>query len=129
CLRNAGAAAQAAARSGRDTVIVCAGTNGRLSLEDVACAAFICEELEARVPEIQWGDGARLVRGWFRSLEGPAFGPDDWVAFLADTEHGRRLASLGFDADLRFCARVNDSSLVPVLSGRWLVAPVGEGSG
>lgn len=121
CLRNAAAAAAAVRDGGRDVVIACAGTEGRVSLEDVACAAVLLEELAA-VPGVRWGDGARLVRGWMASVGMPE-GDEGWAAFLGGTVHGRRLLDLGFERDVAFCARVNASAVVPLARGGWLVAP------
>lgn len=92
-----------------------------MSLEDVACAAVLLEELAA-VPGVRWGDGARLVRGWMASVGMPE-GDEGWAAFLGGTVHGRRLLDLGFERDVAFCARVNASAVVPLARGGWLVAP------
>jgi len=121
CLRNAAAAAAAVLDAGRDVVIACAGTEGRMSLEDVACAAVLLEEL-ASAPGVRWGDGARLVRGWMAAAGMPA-GDEGWAELLGDTVHGRRLLELGFERDVAFCARLNASGVVPLSRGGWLVAP------
>lgn len=122
-LRNAAAAAAAVVEGGRDTVIACAGTEGRMSLEDVACAGKMLAHVQALRPDVRRGDGARLVDGWFRDMGGPGMTRSDWEAFLGGTVHGRRLLSLGFDGDVAFCAHVDASSTVPVLRGGWLVDP------
>lgn len=122
-LRNAAAVAAEVADGGRDTVIACAGTEGRMSLEDVACAGRLLTHIQKLRPDVRLGDGARLVDGWFRDMGGPAMSRDDWEAFLGGTVHGRRLLSLGFDADVAFCANVDASSTVPVLRNGWLVDP------
>lgn len=65
CLRNARAVARILWEEGRDVILACSGTLGRVSLEDAACAARIMELMEVFREGIQWGDGATLVRGWY----------------------------------------------------------------
>jgi 2-phosphosulfolactate phosphatase len=106
CLRNADAAAREAVSTGLDVTLVCAGTEGRLSIEDLYAAGIVA---------------ARL------SLEGYAL--DDGAsaaAILAGTEvstvvnertcrHYRTLMGLGLSDDINYCLELNCSSAVPSL--------------
>lgn len=114
CLRNVAAVAERCAARGADVVLVCAGTDGRLSVEDALCAGLIAERLAAG-EGVTLGDGARLSR----YLAGKEVG--DLEGALRRGRHGRRLAAAGFDADLAFCARLDASGKVPRLDGDRLV--------
>ena len=92
------ASATAASLAGRDRVwIVCAGKLGAFSIEDAACAGFLCARLAARGARLE-GAAARLAL---------ALAPRDASEARAVTEgseHGRSLASLGpeFERDVTF---------------------------
>lgn len=122
CLRNAAAVAGACRQGGRDVVVVCAGTDGRFSFEDMACAALLAHELEKLGGGIEWGDGAQLVRQWFQSRPSLGASRDGWAGLLGSTFHGRRLLALGFEADLAFCGEPNVSAMAPVFRDGRLVA-------
>ena len=106
---NLGAVADALQRAGRDVAIVCAGRNGRFSLEDSACAGALARRLRALVPGLERNDAAEMAAEYDR-----AHG-HDVLGILTRSEHGRYLAELGFEEDLPVCAAVDDVPLVPVL--------------
>lgn len=91
-------------RGGEDLLLVCAGTHGRLSLEDAFCAGMILTQsgLESTT------DSARVAKGIFEQYSG-----SDPVEFLGNTKHGMRLKELGFHRDLAYCAKVDSSRVVP----------------
>lgn len=79
--------------------LVCAGREGGFSLEDAACAGWLCEALAAR--------GARIDGG--RARLAMALAPRDAAGartLLEGSAHGRALRALGpaFAADVEFCA-------------------------
>ncbi|HJT77337.1 MAG TPA: 2-phosphosulfolactate phosphatase, partial [Gemmataceae bacterium] len=88
--------------------VVCAGTEGDVTLEDVLLAGafvdFLCEGAEVRL-----NDGARLAWDCFenhgRVLQGA----------LEVSEGGTRLRQLGYDDDIRAAAQVDQFALVPEL--------------
>jgi 2-phosphosulfolactate phosphatase len=97
---NAAATAAAVARGAEPVVLCCAGKEGAPSLEDACCAGLIASRL----------------------LEAYAFEADDATAIallcwkkhagnvgrmLANCNHGRYLAALGFERDLEFCGQVD----------------------
>ncbi len=106
CARNA--TATAAAIIERERIgILCAGLEGRSSLDDCACAGLLVERLSARGAEL--GDGAILALAAWRD------GGRDLSALLARSVHGRRLAALGFERDLAFAAEIDASGAVLAL--------------
>jgi 2-phosphosulfolactate phosphatase len=106
---NLGAVADALQRAGRDVAVVCAGRNGRFSLEDSACAGALARRLQTLIPGLAWNDAAEMAAEYDR-----AHG-HDVLGILARSEHGRYLAELGFEEDLPVCAAVDDVPLLPLL--------------
>ncbi|HEU4333602.1 MAG TPA: 2-phosphosulfolactate phosphatase [Candidatus Eisenbacteria bacterium] len=109
---NLSAAADAVCADGSDLVIVCAGRNGRVSLEDTACAGALVRRLVERCAtgeEPAMNDSAELAAAYDR-LHG-----HDPEAILRKSDHGRYLIELGFEADLPVCAAVDSVPIVPFL--------------
>jgi 2-phosphosulfolactate phosphatase len=101
--------AVADAVAGRDAVtILCAGNNGRLSLEDFACAGGLVSQLAKGQSRLD--DAALAARATYRNLRA------DLARVLTSTEHALRLAGLGFRADLDFALKVDSLPVVPVLN-------------
>jgi len=101
---NFGAVADAVA--GFDAVtVLCSGNNGRLSLEDFACAGGLVHRLAKRTSQLD--DAALAARFAYRDMK------EDLVRVLVSTEHARRLAGLGFRADLEFALKFDSLPVVP----------------
>lgn len=90
----------------RPTHIVCAGTDGEVTLEDTllagALVGYLCSAFEPRL-----NDSARLARDGFEN-HGPAL-----LAALELSSGGRNLLDLGYAADIRFAAGVDQFRLAP----------------
>ena len=101
--------AVADAAAGHEAVsILCAGNDGRLSLEDFACAGGLVGWLAKRTSRLD--DAAQAARAAHRHLG------TDLAHVLASTEHARRLADLGFRADIDFALKIDSLPVVPRLS-------------
>jgi 2-phosphosulfolactate phosphatase len=100
-LLNLDAVTRAAAESGEDVVVVCAGYQGRFALDDAYCAGRIVEGLDA-----ERGDGAKAA-----ALVAAAY-PDP-----LDGINARTYGPPGLDEDIAFVARVNVLDVVPRLTG------------
>jgi 2-phosphosulfolactate phosphatase len=104
------------AAAGHDAItMLCAGNNGRLSLEDFACAGGLVNRLAKG--ESRLDDAALAARAAYKNLK------TDLSRTLAATEHALRLADLGFRADLDFALKVDSVPVVPHLSEGRIVAP------
>lgn len=92
----------------RPVHILCAGTEGEVSLEDTLLAGALVDHL-CDASEVRLNDGARVAWDCFethgRVLQG---------AFEV-SKGGARLRSLGYDEDVRAAAQVDRFSLVPEL--------------
>ncbi|WP_425147378.1 2-phosphosulfolactate phosphatase [Deinococcus sp.] len=107
-LVNAHAAARRArALSVEEIAIVCAGTDERVSLEDVYAAGVLAEYLLA-MGEFSIDDGARIALTLRRNLGNP-------LEALSSSSHGVTLERLGLGDDVRWAARISESTIVPTL--------------
>lgn len=107
-LLNASAVARQLAASGRSALIICAGSDGELCLEDTVCAGAIAEALG---PAAELNDMAWLARALFRTHR------SDLPGLLRSARHGQRLLAQGFGPDLERCAALDATDRVPAFSG------------
>jgi 2-phosphosulfolactate phosphatase len=108
-LTNAGAAAQWAVAHRRDLTVLCAGEQGRFSLEDTVCAGLLVAGVLRANPEAKLTDAARAAHG-LGTVYGAA--PD---RLKQDAAWARQLHRRGRAADLEACVRIDVASLVPEL--------------
>jgi 2-phosphosulfolactate phosphatase len=92
-----------------DVVAMCAGSSGRLALEDAFCAGAVVDVIERKRRDIELGDGAKAALRLYRSYDGSA------LDALADASHARLLKSIGLGEDVTFCAQRDVFDLTPRL--------------
>jgi 2-phosphosulfolactate phosphatase len=111
-LLNLAAVVEAAHKAGEDVLVLCAGVQGTLALDDAYVAGRIVEELGWERTDAAEG-AARLVPTWS--------GPEE--AFRA-SRSGRNLMQNAPDLadDLAFCARESVLEVVPRFKGMHLAA-------
>jgi 2-phosphosulfolactate phosphatase len=109
-LTNAGAAARWAAARRRDVTVLCAGEQGRFSLEDTVCAGLLVRGLLAVDPEARLSDAARAAH-----CLGLVYGtqPD---RLKQDAAWARQLHRRGRAADLEACVHIDTVSVVPEIT-------------
>lgn len=113
CLRNRAAAARAAAeaalQSGLDLTVVCAGREGRFSLDDAYAAGGIvdavAEHLAGRVAYAST-DAVLAARSLYHTWSDP-------LEVFRQTAGGRNVVAIGLEEDLRYCAVRDASDAVP----------------
>ena len=111
-LTNVGAAARWAAARGRDVTVLCAGEQGRFSLEDAVCGGLLVERLCEAEPAARLSDAAHAAR-----CLGLLYGADP-DRLRRDAAWARQLHRRGRVADLDACVRIDTASLVPeIVSG------------
>ena len=96
CFRNAQAVVDYVAKSGKDISIVCAGTEGRFSLDDGLCAGMLIELLKQQTA-VETDDLGLLVTQYYNQNKTNLLGA------LSNCYHLKRLFTLGFYDDIRFC--------------------------
>jgi 2-phosphosulfolactate phosphatase len=113
--------------AGMETVhLVCAGTEGEITAEDVLLAGAIVSECETRYSAVLQDDDSILARQLWQSwLEIPGASSDERIADpqklalrLRETRGGRNLVRLGYEQDLERCAAVDSIQAVPVRNSR-----------
>ncbi|HAN98396.1 MAG TPA: 2-phosphosulfolactate phosphatase [Planctomycetaceae bacterium] len=105
----------------RSILLVCAGTGGRVTREDVLFAGALAHRLECRDrerggAERELDDMTRIARDAWVGVDGPSEGrlsDERLVDELRRTTGGRNLARLGLDRDLAQVARTDAFDLVP----------------
>jgi 2-phosphosulfolactate phosphatase len=117
CLANL-AATLGVLQDATDVDILCAGSEGSITREDVIAAGAYVAELSREAP-VRLNDSALVAldtwraAAWGRQPDQPEIGKA--VAdSLAEGEHGRHLISLGYADDLAICAAVDSVGVVAV---------------
>ena len=115
CLRNRTAAAQvaaaAAAGAGLSLVVMCAGREGRFSLDDAYTAGAIVDAAADLQADLPMTDAAAAARMLYRGTADPR-------ALFRQTRAGRNIIAIGLEGDLDYCAQVDRSTLVPRVGER-----------
>jgi 2-phosphosulfolactate phosphatase len=115
-LVNAGAAADALISTGLDVTLLCSGTEGEVSLEDILGAGAVIEALGNQGAEVQLiSDSAQVADFTFQSRRG------DLADALLGSRGGRNVVRAGLTKDIAFCARLDSLSVVGVVSPDALV--------
>ena len=106
---NRTAAAKAAACDGNDILIVCAGTDGQPSADDLLTAGAIIDAVRvyADVREGELSDMGIICETLYNDWKNERFD-------VSKTFHYSRLAALGFDEDVEFCFDPDTTDTVPV---------------
>lgn len=97
-----------------DVVIVCAGSEDTVSLEDSLCAGGILAAMELHA-SLTITDAATILKSLYLAHKA------DLQALAEAGTHYQFLKSSGFEADLRFCLTVGKRSIVPVYDGLRIV--------
>lgn len=107
CFRNAPAVAEYLASHTEQVVLVCAGTNGRFSLDDSLCAGMLIHLMKSKI-KVECDDLGILLDGFYSENAGDIFNA------IQDCLHVKRLKALGFYDDLEFCLQTGCSICIPV---------------
>ncbi len=114
-LLNRSAAARAALRLARnrrlDITVCCSAafSGSNFVLEDALGAAAVVDAAYDAEPSIQLSDAARFARDAFRTAA------SDIGAAVASAYHAQELTEAGLGADIAYCARLDISSVAPIL--------------
>lgn len=99
-------------------IILCSGREEEFSLEDATCAGMLITHLQSRfapvasengAPHDHLSDSARAALSISRQ-----YGSDIYRT-LIESDHGRNLIELGFEADILAASQIDSVPLVPVL--------------
>jgi 2-phosphosulfolactate phosphatase len=87
--------------------LVCSGTNGNYTLEDGLCAGYIIDGL-MQLSEANLTDFAQLVHSFYQNSK------DDIRKAASVAKHYKVLKQKGFNRDLEYCFKTDESRIVPV---------------
>ena len=102
---NAAAVCRAAEESGKDVLIVCAGTDRLFSLEDSLCAGLLVERIAAAGYEPS--DSACGARLMYRAAQA------DLTAAAVISRNGKRLKEIDLLTDVDYCLTLDLLDIVP----------------
>jgi 2-phosphosulfolactate phosphatase len=95
-------------------VLVCAGTNGRYTLEDGLCAGYIMQGL-SQARTLVKSDFAELTHVYYQQAK------NEMRTYAARSLHYQILAAKGFYRDLVYCFQTGLSEKLPVLQEEGIV--------
>jgi 2-phosphosulfolactate phosphatase len=108
-LINAAAVAQAVCANKRDVTLLCSGTEGEISLEDVLGAGAVLSALDKLTDLQLLSDRARIARALFQGQR------DHLLELLTSSRGGQNIIRAGLTPDIAFCAKLNSFSAVGVV--------------
>ena len=92
-----------------DILLICAGKEGRFSLEDATCAGMIINSLR----EVSLGGHQEIDANLTAQLLYKKFG-NNILEMLRKSQHGRYLEGIDLEKDLKFCSQLNFFHIVPI---------------
>lgn len=110
CLANLSALCSSLIADARHVHILCAGTNGEVSMEDVLCAGAVVARLREAGFAHGSDDQSRIAERVYRSA---AAEPDGLMRAMLESHGGRNLARIGLGEDVRRCAEIDRLPVVP----------------
>jgi len=105
---NAAALCRKLAEAEHDLVLLCAGTQGRFSLEDALCTGLIADRLSDKA---RLSDTALAARAMYHD-----FCCGDFVKRIMESSHAAYLLKSGFSADVAYCLKTDIFDNVPEYS-------------
>ena len=116
-LVNMSKVAEAVSAEDRDLLVVCSGREGHFSIEDTICGGMLIHRLASlRKGELELNDAASLALLLYRTNQSSI------RQAIAQGEHARFLASIGFERDVDIATEVDSMPVLPVLKDGRLVA-------
>ena len=99
----------------RNVLLLCSGWKNRFNLEDTLFAGAVANILLKENTIYESGDGALAAGFLYQSAQ---VNP---TKYLRNSSHTERLAALGLKKDIKYCFALDQTSIIPVLEGKYLV--------
>lgn len=106
CMLNGKAVARRIIEYNRDTCIVCAGTQGKFSLDDFICAGKILNDV-AECISVEFDDFATAAFLAYKDNK------KDVLSYIKNASHYRYLVSIGLEDDIKYCFKEDVFDIVP----------------
>jgi 2-phosphosulfolactate phosphatase len=100
-------------KEGKDVILGCAAWKDKFNLEDTLFAGAVAARIQDHFDTNC--DSTRAAKSLY------AQSGDDFISFLRDSSHYRRLSAYGLEADMEYCATADLHPVVPILRGNELV--------
>ena len=97
-----------------DVIILCSGNNNFFSLEDSVCAGMLINELVNVDKNFTLTDSSKSALTLFKSYG------KNILKLLSESDHGELLITNGFESDLKDCAELNSTEVIPHYSANVL---------
>ncbi len=98
-----------------DVILLCAGWKNKFNLEDTLFAGCVAEHLLQDSKFETSCDSAKAATVLYNIAK------SDIQAFLATSSHRNRLSKLDLEKDIKYCLTPNQTDVIPVLEGKFLV--------
>ena len=99
----------------RDVLLLCSGWKNKFNLEDTLFAGAVTDILLAQHILFRSGDGALAASYLYTSAQKNPY------KYLRNSSHSERLASMGLKRDIKYCLTFDQTDIIPVLDGKYLV--------
>ncbi len=96
-------------------LLLCSGWKNRVSLEDTLFAGAVTEFILKRTSFFKTGDGALSANYLYQSAKHNPY------KYMRHASHAERLATLGLKEDIRYCLTPDQTSVIPILEGKYLI--------
>jgi len=106
CLLNAGSIAEYIAQRNKDVAIVCSGTEGKFSIDDIVTAGVIFDKLNKYLDF----DSDDLTKASYQLYKPFS---NDITKIIELGTHYKNLKKQGFDKDLEFCLSIDKYNIIP----------------
>jgi len=100
-----------------EITFVCAGNNGKSSLEDTLCAGVLINKLVNRYDNCYLNDNSKLAMKTFIEMK------DNLLKECYNSEHGKKLIKLGFKEDIDLALKYDIYPIVPVFKDGIITTP------
>lgn len=98
-----------------DVIIICAGKENNFCIEDAVCAGRIINTLSEKMDDNLICNDAGVAAAMLDKTIGKSL-----LKMLKNSEHGQYLTGIGFAADVKACAALDEMPVLPLLSGNVL---------
>lgn len=99
----------------RNVLLLCSGWKNRINLEDTLFAGAVSNILLKGNTVFKSGDGALAASFLYQTAQSNPY------KYLRNSSHTERLAALGLKKDIRYCFTLDQTKIVPILEGKYLV--------
>ncbi len=99
----------------RNVLLLCSGWKNRFNLEDTLFAGAVANILLKETTLFKSGDGALAAGFLYKGAQ------DNPFQYLRKSSHTERLAALGLKKDIKYCFSLDQTTIIPVLEGKYLV--------